>query len=386
MLRSLDNVIDDAINPGEGLTPTVVGTVVLVSQCGKRLYQRAAGYADRENKIPMSLDTLFRLSSVTKPFITAATGVLLEQGRFTLDDKVTRWLPWFTPALADGLQPSITIKHLLSHSAGLNYRFCEAPDGAYHRANISDGMDNSGLTIEENLRRVVALPLLFSPGSAIQYSVATDVLGVIIAKECGTDLATAIRTLVTEPLGMKHSGFAVSSSAKIAVPYMIDHDKQKRMGADEVVINAECGVIGGIHFSPSRAFDANAFQSGGAGMIGCAEDIERLLQVFKNGGSPLFSRETLNLLLTDRAGAKDYNPGWGFASSWQVLRNPTIADTPQSPGTIGWGGVYGHSWFIDFENNISTVILSNTALSELDGDFIEQIRDRIYAELLAKES
>ncbi|SFD31982.1 serine hydrolase domain-containing protein [Pragia fontium] len=386
MQRSLDNVIDDAINPGDGLTPTIVGTVVLVSQCGKRVYQRAAGYADWESQIPVTLDTLFRLSSVTKLFTTLAAGVLLDQGKLKLEDKVTQWLPWFTPKLADGTAPDITIGHLLCHSAGLNYGFSESPDGPYHQAEISDGLDNSGLTLEENLKRIASVPLLYPPGTAIQYSVATDVLGGVIAEVHGTDLSQAIRSLVTEPLGISQTDFTVTDSDRLAEPYVNDFPRPRRMGEDELMVDEQSGMPGGIHYSPGRAFDSTAFQSGGAGMVGMAEDVERLLQVLRTDGYPLFSQATLNQLLTDRAGTQEMNPGWGFASSWQVLRNPMIADSPQSPGTISWGGVYGHNWFIDFEQSLSVVILTNTAPEGLFGEFVQDIRDRVYTALLAKAS
>lgn len=386
MQRSLDRVIEEAIWPEAGLTPTIVGAVVLVSQCGKRLYQRAAGYADRENQIPMMMDTPFRLSSVTKSFVTAAAGVLLEQGRIGLDEPITKWLPDFTPSLPDGSQPDITIAHLLSHSAGLNYGFSEEPDGPYHQSGVSDGLDISGLTLEENLRRIASAPLLYPPGTSIQYSVATDVLGAVIAQVCATNLADAIRQLVTEPLGIINSGFIVSEPERLAVPYVNSSPEPRKMEADEWLVDPEAGIAGGIHFSPGRALESGEFFSGGAGMVGTAEEVERLLQVFRTGGHPLFGKQTLNQLLTDRAGDLEFNPGWGFASSWQVLRDPLLANSPQSPGTIGWGGVYGHSWFIDFEQDLSVLVMTNTSLEGLFGEFIEDIRDAVYMALLAKAS
>ncbi|WP_159566143.1 serine hydrolase domain-containing protein [Budvicia diplopodorum] len=384
MQHLLDTVIDNAIHPKEGLSPTIVGTVVLVSQCGKPLYQRAAGYADRENSVAMQPDTLFRLSSVTKPFVTAAVGVLLEQGKLHLDDRITKWLPWFTPLQPDGTLSAITIGHLLTHTAGLNYGFSEPPDGPYHQAQVSDGLDTTSLTLEENLRRIAALPLLHQPGTAVQYSVATDVLGAIIANVCNAPLDKAIRTLVTEPLGIVDSGFTVTDPARLAVPY-INTDKAPRpMQKEEILFDQEAGITGGIHFSPDRIFAPEAFLSGGAGMVGTAHDVERLLQVLRTGGTPLFSKQTMELLLTDTV-KQETMPGWGFAASWLVLRNPLVASTPQSPGTISWGGVYGHHWFVDFERDLSVVILTNTAPEGLYGEFTIDIRNGIYTALARKE-
>lgn len=90
---------------------------------------------------------------------------MVEQGKIHLDDPVTRWLPDFRPALPNGHRPTITVRHLLTHTAGLNYGFKESPDGPYHRAQVSDGLEQPGLAIDENLRRLASVPLLYPPGN-----------------------------------------------------------------------------------------------------------------------------------------------------------------------------------------------------------------------------
>ncbi len=112
----------------------IVGTTILVARDGDIVFARAAGFADRENGQPVHADTIFRLASMTKPIVSAATLALVEQGKIHLDDPVTRWLPDFRPALPNGRRPTITVRHLLTHTAGLNYGFKESPDGPYHRA------------------------------------------------------------------------------------------------------------------------------------------------------------------------------------------------------------------------------------------------------------
>ena len=114
----------------------IVGTVVLVARGGDIVYRRAAGFADREAGRAMKDDCIFLLSSVAKPIVTAAALQLVENGRMGLGDSVRRWLPEFKPRLADGRVPEITIRHLLSHSAGLTYVFMEPADGPYHRLRI----------------------------------------------------------------------------------------------------------------------------------------------------------------------------------------------------------------------------------------------------------
>src|SRR5215467_11878837 len=131
----LDSVIDSAI-----AEKRIVGAVVLVARDGKVIYHRAAGLADREAGTPMADDTMFNYSSLTKPIVTAAAMKLIEQGRIGLDDPVTKWLPDFRPKLLHGSVATITVRQLLTHTAGLSYRFMEAPGSDYDLLNISDGL------------------------------------------------------------------------------------------------------------------------------------------------------------------------------------------------------------------------------------------------------
>ncbi|MFP3434358.1 serine hydrolase domain-containing protein, partial [Paraburkholderia sp. SIMBA_061] len=134
-----------------------------------------------ESRTPMREDTLFRLASVTKPIVSTAAMVLVAQHKLSLDDDVTRWLPNFRPPLPDGDVPAITVRQLLTHTAGLGYRFAEADvDGPYARAGVSDGLDGAAVTLGENVCRIASAPLLYAPGTNWNYSVALDVTGALI--------------------------------------------------------------------------------------------------------------------------------------------------------------------------------------------------------------
>src|SRR4051795_13742387 len=116
----LDAVIDRAI--GE---ERIVGTVVMVAEDGRIVYRRAAGFADREKGVPVQEDTVFRFASLTKPIVSVAALALIERGELRLDSPVTDWIPWFRPKLADGAEPVITVRHLMTHTSGLSYGFME---------------------------------------------------------------------------------------------------------------------------------------------------------------------------------------------------------------------------------------------------------------------
>lgn len=370
----LDRVIETAV-----AEQRIVGAVVLVARNGDVVYHRAAGYADREAQRPMREDAVFRLASVTKPIVAVAAMRLVERGRLHLDDAVTAWLPWFEPRLADGRAPAIQIRHLLAHTAGLSYTF-EEPDGsAYHRLGISDGLDGARLTLEENLRRLAAAPLRDVPGERWHYSLAYDVLGAVVARANGTTLQQAVRDLVTAPLGMRDTAFLAADPARLAVPYADGRPRPVRMSEGmQVTLPQAIGYA--VRFAPSRALDPKAYPSGGAGMVGTAADVLRLLEAIRGGGRPLLDAATLAQMSADQVGAdaQTQGPGWGFGYGWAVLVDPALAKTPQARGTLQWGGVYGHSWFVDRASGLSVVALTNTAFEGMSGAFPGEIRDAVY--------
>jgi CubicO group peptidase (beta-lactamase class C family) len=370
----LDRVIETAV-----AEQRIVGTVVLVARNGDVVYHRAAGYADREAQRPMREDAVFRLASITKPIVAIAAMRLVERGRLHLDDSVTAWLPWFEPRLADGRAPAIAIRHLLAHTAGLSYTFEEPANSAYHRLGISDGLDESRLTLEENLRRLAAVPLRDVPGAHWHYSLAYDVLGAVVARANGTTLQLAVRDLVTAPLGMRDTAFLAAAPARLAVPYADGRPRPVRMSEGmQVALPPAIGYA--VRFAPSRAMDPKTYPSGGAGMVGTAADVLRLLEAIRSEGKPLLDEATFAQMSANQVGAdaQTQGPGWGFGYGWAVLVDPVLAKTPQARGTLQWGGVYGHSWFVDRASGLSVVALTNTAFEGMSGAFPGEIRDAVY--------
>jgi len=374
LTEAVDAVVDRAL-----AEKRLVGAVVLVARDGQVVYRRAAGFADREEGRAMREDAIFRLASVTKPIVTVAAFRLVEQGRLRLEEPVTKWLPQFRPRLPDGSAPEITVHHLLTHTSGLSYRFFEPPDSPYHRLNVSDGLDQPGLSLEENLRRLAAVPLLFRPGERWHYSLATDVLGAVIAQAAGAPLPEVVRREVTGPLGMRDTSFVVTDRERLVTPYFDAKPEPARMTGETVL---PTGEDRGIRFAPGRVFDPDSYPSGGAGMVGTAGDILKLLEAIRTGGG-ILQPQTVRRMTADQVGvqAATQGPGWGFAYGWAVLIDPETAGTPQTAGTIQWGGAYGHYWFIDPERRLSVVALTNVAFEGMSGAFTTQLRDAVYAAL-----
>jgi CubicO group peptidase (beta-lactamase class C family) len=293
-----------------------------------------------------------------------------------MDAPVTRWLPDFRPASPDGSRPEITIHHLLTHTSGLGYGLLEAEDGPYRRLNVSDGLDQPGLSLEENLSRLAAAPLAFAPGTGWRYSLGLDVLGGILEKLTRQSLAELVREHITTPLGLPDTDFSVRDLSRLVKAYA-DSDPEPVPMTDGMAV-----PLFGIDaiFAPSRILNSRSYPSGGAGMVGTASDVLCLLEAIRTGGSPILKPETIASMIADQVGpqAQAQGPGWGFGYGWAVLADPSQTGTPQAAGTLQWGGAYGHNWFVDPANGLSVVALTNTAFEGMGGAFPSDVRNAVY--------
>jgi CubicO group peptidase (beta-lactamase class C family) len=372
--RRIDATTDRAIAEGR-----IVGTVILVAERGEVVYRRAAGHADREAGRPMHEDAIFRLASCSKPMVAATALAMIDQARLSLDDRLSDLLPDFRPKLADGKPAVILVRHLLSHTAGFGYPSWE-PGDPYQAANITAGLDQPGVGMAEMLRRLAAAPLFFEPGTSWRYSMAIDVLGAAIARIAGGALADAVLKYVTGPLGMKDTDFRAVDPARLAVPYADAVPRPVRM-SDPYTVPVDAANGAGTTFAPSRILVRSSFQSGGAGMAGTAGDFLVFLEALRDAGGPILKPETVALASRNHIGAfamDERDAGWRFGLLSGVLDDPVAARSPQTRGTLQWGGAYGHNWFIDLSRQLTVVAFSNTAFEGCNGAFRDEIRDAVY--------
>ncbi|KKC39473.1 hypothetical protein WH87_04525 [Devosia epidermidihirudinis] len=366
MTNSIDRVIDDAIS-----NKTIVGTEVLVAKAGRVIYRRAAGHFDREAGAPMPENAIYRLASVTKPIVAATALAMMDRGLLSLDDRVDQHLPYFQPKLDDGEIAPITLRHLLTHTSGLGYEYPGDP-------KITTGMQDTDLDHEANLTRIAQQKLMFAPGTAWNYSVATDVLGAVLAKAHGGMLGEAVLDFVTGPLGMTETGFFVASHSRLAPPYADNQPEPVPMGDN---YQAEGSVGNSTLFSPIRMFNPKAFQSGGAGMAGTASDILKLLEALRLGGKGIIQPQTVAEATSSQiVELSTGDAGMGFGYLGAVVLDPAAADTPEAVGTFTWGGIYGHSWLVDPANEMVLISMSNTAVEGCNGKFPRNVRNAAYAE------
>lgn len=366
----LDTAIDKAIDEKR-----IVGAVLLVRRHGEVIYDSARGMADREAGRPMAVDAIFRLSSLTKPIVATTILAMLDAGLIELDSAVTDYLPYFAPRLADGGTPKITVRQLLTHTAGLG------SDIPLSEAEKRDrGFNRWHLSLDENMERLASMPLLFAPGTAWAYSPAIDVLGAVAGKLVGGTLGDAVAKYVTGPLRMMDTAFHATERERLAAAYADGADGPVLMDDPHSVPSPWGGLT---TYSPGRILDARAYHAGGGGMAGSARDYMTLLETLRTGGGTVLKPETVALGLANQTPqlTQSVSPGWqfGFFGAW--LANPKLAESPANIGTSRWGGIYGHTWFIDQKAGLSVVSMTNTGLEGCDRAYPLDVRDAIYAGL-----
>jgi CubicO group peptidase (beta-lactamase class C family) len=364
---SLVERVDAAIDAA--LVNRIVGCVILVNKDGETIYARAAGLADRESGRSMARDSIFRLASVTKPIVATTVLRLFDLGQIGLNDRVTRYLPWFTPANPDGSTADIRIRHLLSHTSGL----------AYDRmpADASSGTAGIINSLRQTLANVAREKLAFAPGTGWAYGPSIDVLGAVLAAINGSDVEDAIARYVTEPLGMSDAHFYVTDPSRLATPYA-DSTPPVRMGEPHQMRDADGSVTG--TFSPARIRNPAAPQNGGAGMAGTADDVMKLLEVY-NGRPGLLEPATVAMTLANQIGdlaRRPHDAGKRFGYLGAVLDDPHAAGNPSPKGTVDWGGVWGHNWVVDPLNRMTIVTCTNTTFEGCNGPFRDDILRAVY--------
>lgn len=374
LAQRVDAVIDRWVG-----SEKIVGTVALIAKNGEIVYSRAAGYADREAGVKVGKDTIFRHASLTKAIVSATALKLIEDGKLSLDDTVAYWLPYFTPQLDDGRRPDITIRQLMTHTSGLSYVFFEPPGNAYERRRIPQGIDDTGaMTLEDSMRRLAEAPLFYEPGMEWRYSLSTDVLGAVIEKASGMTLPEAVERYVTDPLRMSDTTFLVTDADRLAAGYRDGVKMAVRMDENNDVIPLGPGTS--VHLR--RAIDPDAYPSGGGGMSGTAGDYLRFLEAIRTGGAPILAPESAAAFGEHMIGdlrAWTEGEGWGHSLGAAVLLDPEAAGTPQNAGAWQWGGAFGSHWFVDPVEKLSVVVLTNTSVAGVIGDFPAELRDAIYA-------
>lgn len=342
----------------------LAGYLVVVSRHGQVASVSMGGSRDREKNLPMTPDTIFRIYSMTKPITSIAAMRLWEEGRFHLLDRVARYIPSFAePRIFTGGTPEnpetraagepILIWHLLSHMAGLTYGFqWNHPVDAIYRLEGFDWGAPKGEDLGAQVDHYASLPLIFEPGSAWNYSVATDVVGRLIEVITGEPLDVALRRLVLGPLGMDETGFCIDEAKadRLMQLYVPTSDSPRQVvPVPELAANP---------FATPTAF------SGGGGLLSTPHDYQRFMAMLAHEGEldgvRLVAPGTLAMMASNALpNNKDFEAmavgtysgaigaGIGFGLGFSVLLDPRPSWNPQSAGSYGWGGAASTDFWVD---------------------------------------
>lgn len=373
----------------------LAGASVLIARKGKVAYFETAGQSDIEAKKSFEKDTIVRIYSMSKPITTVAAMMLYEEGHFQLDDPVSLHLPEFenTPvwvggdALLSETMPVVspmTIRQLMSHTSGLTYGFMHTNvvDAQYRKQKIEFPSDIS--TLEEWVRRLAKIPLMYQPGTEWNYSVSTDVLGRLVEVWSGMNLEEFMQSRIFEPLKMNDTGFQVSEDkqsrfAALYAPLSGATMSDVGKAAKRTTANHAPKLNGGLKLQESSAksvyFGKEHLFSGGGGLTSSMADYGRFCQMLLNNGeldgSRLLSRTTAefmrkNQLPDNKDMAAMGQPVWsetnydgiGFGLGFAVVVDPVKAHTITSVGEHHWGGAASTFFWLDPEEELFVVFLT----------------------------
>jgi CubicO group peptidase (beta-lactamase class C family) len=377
--ESLESAIGSLVKADQ-----LAGAAALIWRDGTATDVVTVGRRDLVSGLPVERDTIFRLASLTKPVTTVAALSMLDEGRFTLDEPITRVAPELARLRVlrapegpldhcdDAARP-ITFRDLLTHRSGLTYAdFHRGPIGRAYANALGPQIDNP-LAPDEWIARLATLPLIDQPGAGFHYGHSTDLLGFLLARLEGAPLSTVLERRVFAPLDMSDTGFAVPPAHRDRRAGLCGFDGEGRM--------TTLTAAPGGHALPDRP-EGMTFESGGQGLWSTLDDFLTFARVLIGDdvpGSPLLSRETLAMMTSNQLtpdqraatrllGRPIFAAGHGYGMGLAVVMEPEAADPLRcrgGVGTIGWPGAYGAWWQAD-PNDRSVLIFLAHNMVELD--------------------
>ena len=363
-LAKIEPFFQDRVDKGE-----IAGIVTLVARHGKIAHFSAVGYQDAEREIPMELDTIFRIYSMTKPIASTALMMLYQDGLFQLTDPLSKFIPEFadlrvlrTPNSpldeTVALERPPTVQDVLRHTAGFSHGLGTSE---YDRNFVDSGIFSTETSLEEMMTLLSEIPLMNQPGSQYRYSVGPDVALRLVEVISGMEADEYLEQRVFEPLGMDDSGYWVGpdNAYRLAPVHWL-------RGNELVPIDEEHGMpAGGVLVQPwsvnSYTFD-HEFKGGSYGLLSTAEDYWRFAQAMLNGGEldgqRIIGSGTVDFMRRNHLTAQQrasFSPAMGFGLGFGVIEDPAGVGYPGSEGNFYWGGAAATSFWIDPVEDIVVV-------------------------------
>ncbi len=366
-LTRLDSAMSDWVK-----NKWVNGSVALIARKGKIVFYKAYGYNDPDTRAPLDKKGIFRIASQTKALTVTAVMMLWEEGKFSLDDPVSKFIPSFsnqkvlasfkpedtTFSVVPARRP-VTIRDLLTHTSGLGYPGIGTPaeKAIYAKNNLTGGVGVRNQTLADAMNRLGSLPLFFQPGEQWKYGLNMDVLGYLVEKWSGMSLEDFFEKRICQPLGMRDTWFNLPA------------EKGSRL------VNFFIGDSLGTIKKQESTFDGNLdmkypiqktnYFSGGGGLSSTIYDYAIFLQMLLNGGEyngvRLLSRNTVRMMTMNQIG--DLHPNIGdhpeenkFGFGFYIISEAGSRLTPSQAGTYSWGGVFSTSYWVDPKEDMLVII------------------------------
>jgi CubicO group peptidase (beta-lactamase class C family) len=360
-LARIDQLVSDYIAQKK-----IPGAVAMIVRNGKVAYWNAFGVSDVASKRALKKDDIFRIASQSKAVTSLAVMMLFEEGKFLLDDPLSRYIPEFgDPKVLTAFSPEdstftavkanrqITIRDLLTHTSGIDYAAIGSREftAIYAKAGVPSGIGNQANALREKMRVLASLPLKHHPGEHFTYGLNMDVLGYLVEVLSGMTLNDFFQKRIFDPLGMKDTYFYVPREKHNRVVALHEIDKNQVIKVGHPVydnVNPEYPTSGGTYFS------------GGAGLSSTVEDYARFLQLFLNKGElngvRLLGRKTVELMLTLQTREPiNSQVGLGFGLETENNDHRSIV----SLGTFSWGGAFSTSYWADPKEQLIGLFFTN---------------------------
>jgi len=357
-LARLDTFLQQAIDKGY-----LPNAVTFIARKGKVVHYKAYGYRNIENNIPLKTTDIFRIASQSKAIISVALMTLYEEGRFWLDEPISKYIPAFkNPRVLETFNPldstytarpaksEITIRQLLNHTAGYPY---DHP--VYMKAGIPMLNSTRDITIEEVVNRLASLPLVHEPGEAFSYGLHTDIIGRLVEVLSGRPLDEFLKEKIFNPLGMKDTYFYLPDEKKDRLVTLYEKPTMdSKLVVSTNKTNQEFPVAG-----------HKKYFSGGAGLVGTIEDYGRFCLMLLNegefNGHRILGRKTIELMITNQIGDKVvWESGNKFGLGFEIITEQGNALIPGSVGSFKWGGIYSTDYLIDPKEDLVCLVYTNS--------------------------
>lgn len=379
--KYIETLITRAISNDE-----ISGASICAAQHGRIIYRECFGYRDKENKLPMENDTIFRMFSMTKPVTAAAAMILTERGLIRYTDPVKYYIPAFESMIVEdekGTRPAnrdITIRDLLSMTSGLVYPE-DNPAGCkmggifdeIKRGNASGAQ----LTTMEIAEKIGRSPLMFSPGERWHYGTSADIMGAVIEAVSGMKYSDFLRKEIFEPLDMQDTGFYIPKEKYHRLAQIYD---RKENG----LVPYEDFYLGLTDYKAPPAFE-----SGGAGLVSTIDDYLKFGQMLLEGGRNILSRSSASLMTENMlndvqksfAHEWDSVKGYGYGCFMRILEDRTAGGYLAGQGEFGWDGWTGNYFSADPKNDLVFLyFIQNCGAGTTD--LMHRVKNIIYSEIL----